>query len=72
MSCELLFSERVKGLRLQHKLTQKDLGDAIGLSHKTISMMEKGTQGTTLEKLVLLAKFFNVSTDYLVGLKDEP
>lgn len=72
MDCEILFSKRVKELRLQKKLTQKDLGDAIGVSHKTISMMEKGGQGTTLEKLALLAKYFDVSADYLLGLKDEP
>ena len=72
MDCEILFSKRVKELRLQKKLTQKDLGDEIGVSHKTISMKEKGGQGTTLEKLALLAKYFDVSADYLLGLKDEP
>ena len=72
MDYELLFAKRVKELRLQKNLTQKDLGDAIGVSHKTISVMEKGGQGTTLEKLALLAKYFEVSTDYLLGLRDDP
>ena len=72
MNYESLLAERVKELRLQRKMTQKELGDVIGISHKTISMLETGGQGTTLERLALLAKFFDVSTDYLLGLKDEP
>ena len=44
----------------------------LGLTHKSISTIESGVRGTTIEKLILLAKFFEVSTDYLLGLKDEP
>lgn len=67
-----LFAYRVKKLRKQRKLSQKQLGDAIGLTSKSICTIEGGTRTTTIEKLILLAKFFNVSTDYLLGLKDEP
>ena len=72
MSSELIFAERIRLLRLRRGLTQKELGDAVGLTNRAVSMIEKGGQGTTLEKLVLLARFFEVSTDYLLGLKDEP
>ena len=72
MEIAKIFGERIYELRLQKKLTQKELGEAIGLTHKSISTIESGLRMTTLEKLVLLAKFFNVSTDYLLGLKDEP
>lgn len=67
-----LFAYRVKKLRKQRKLSQKELGDAIGLTPKSISTIESGLRTTTIEKLILLAKFFDVSTDYLLGLKDEP
>ena len=67
-----LFAYRVKKLRKQRKLSQKELGDAIGLTPKSISTIESGIRTTTIEKLILLAKFFDVSTDYLLGLKDEP
>ncbi len=67
-----LFATRVKELRKQKRLSQTELGEVLGLTHKSISTIESGVRGTTIEKLILLAKFFNVSTDYLLGLKDEP
>lgn len=67
-----LFAYRVKKLRRQRKLSQQELGDAIGLAQTAISAIESGTRTTTIEKLILLAKFFDVSADYLLGLKDEP
>jgi len=66
------FATRVYELRVLRRMTQKELGEAIGLTGKSICMIEAGTQKTTIDKLVLLAKFFDVSTDYLLGLKDEP
>ena len=67
-----LFAYRVKKLRKAQKLSQKELGEALGLTQNTISAIESGTRTTTIEKLTLLAKFFDVSADYLLGLKDEP
>ncbi len=67
-----IFAIRVKELRKQKRLSQTELGEVLGLTHKSISTIESGVRGTTIEKLILLAKFFEVSTDYLLGLKDEP
>lgn len=67
-----LFAYRIRELRKQRNLNQKELGDALGLTQKAISTIENGARTTTIEKLILLAKFFDVSTDYLLGLKDEP
>ena len=77
-----IFAFRVKKLRKQRKLSQKELGEAIGLTAKSICTIESGFRVTTIEKLILLAQFFEVSTDYpryfgvsadyLLGLKDEP
>lgn len=72
MEINKIFGERIFHLRTENHITQKELGEAIGLTHKSISTIESGLRTTTLEKLVALAKFFNVSTDYLLGLKDEP
>lgn len=66
------FSRRVFELRKQRGLNQKELGAEVGLSHKSISTIESGLSSTSIEKLILLAEFFNVSTDYLLGLKDDP
>ncbi len=67
-----IFSQRVKELRKSRRLSQKELGEVLGLTHKSISTIESGFRGTTIEKLILLAKFFEVSTDYLLGLSDDP
>ena len=67
-----LIGERLYQLRKARQLSQKQLGDEVGLSHKAISTIESGTRGTTIDKLVLLARFFHVSTDYLLGITDDP
>ena len=72
MDTQEIFSKRLYQLRTKRRLTQKEVGEAIGVTHKTISTIESGLRTTTFDKLVLLAKFFEASTDYLLGLKDEP
>lgn len=67
-----LFAFRVKKLRKARKLSQQGLAEVLGLTQTAISGIESGLRGTTIEKLILLARFFEVSTDYLLGLKDEP
>ena len=66
------FSQRVRQLRKQRGLSQKELGEQVDLSHKSISTIESAISSTSIEKLILLANYFEVSTDYLLGLKDEP
>ena len=67
---DMLLSQRILQLRKERGLSQKELGEAVGLSHKAISTIESGTRSTTIEKLVALARFFGVSTDYLLGLRE--
>lgn len=68
----ILLKERVYQLRKEAHLSQQQLGEILGLTHKSISMIESGGRGTTIEKLVLLAEYFQVSTDYLLGITDDP
>ena len=65
-----IFAKRVFELRKARGISQEKLGKEIGLSHKAISTIESGTRSTTIEKLVALARYFEVSTDYLLGLND--
>lgn len=67
-----VFGERVYLLRKEAGLSQKQLGEVLGLSNKAICTMESGQRGTTIEKLVLPAAYFHVSTDYLLGITDDP
>ncbi len=72
MSETNVFGARLLQLRKQKGINQKQLGEAVGLSHKAISTIESGTRGTTIDKLVALAYYFHVSTDYLLGITDDP
>lgn len=72
MDHEKIFAQRVFELRKKRNMNQKELGEVVGLTAKSISTIESGLRSTTIEKLILLAQFFGVSTDYLLGLKDEP
>ena len=72
MDKENIFWERVYLLRKQAGLSQKQLGVVLGLSNKAICTMEGGSRGTTIERLVMLAEYFHVSTDYLLGITDDP
>ena len=49
-----IFSQRVYELRKKRGLSQKELGEAVGLSHKAISTIESGARSTTIEKLIAL------------------
>lgn len=72
MKTTILLKNRVYQLRKEAGLTQQQLGEILGLTHKSISMLESGGRSTTIDKLVLLAEYFHVSTDYLVGITDDP
>ena len=72
MRTVIIFKDRLKQLRLQANLQQKELGAQIGLSANAISMIETGNRETSFEKLVQLAEYFHVSTDYLLGITDDP
>ncbi|WP_432408875.1 helix-turn-helix domain-containing protein [Wukongibacter sp. M2B1] len=62
-----IFGNRLKYLREDRFLTQHDLGGVINIPQNTISNYEKGKNFPTVETLYLLADYFNISIDYLVG-----
>ena len=66
----ILFPERLKELRLEKTLSRQALANLIFVSVRTISYWELGQRECNLEQLANLAKIFNVSTDYLLGLEN--
>ena len=72
MKTKEVFGERLRELRQNKSVSQMQLAVALGLTQNGIGMMERGHRGTTIEKLVLLAEYFHVSTDYLLGITDDP
>lgn len=67
-----IFSTRIKEERLKKNLKQSEIGKIVGLSDNAISDIERGYRLTTIDKIVELADFFDVSIDYLVGRTDNP
>nr|WP_325259761.1 helix-turn-helix transcriptional regulator [uncultured Oscillibacter sp.] len=72
MDTKKILGDRLCELRNIQSVSQMQLANALGLTQNAIAMMERGYRGTTLEKLVLLAEYFHVSTDYLLGVTDDP
>ena len=64
------FAERLKELRLENNLSIVGLAKEIGTSHANISRWEGKERLPNIEAVISIAKFFNVSTDYLLGLED--
>ena len=65
------FGENLKKLRIGQNLTQKDFGAKVGLSKAVVSKYEDGLGYPTFETLIHIAKFFSVTTDYLLGVAGE-
>ena len=66
------YNEIIRGLREDKDLTQSELGKIFNVNQITISQYERGTRALSIEMLVLYAKFFNVSADYIIGLTQNP
>ncbi len=64
------FKDRIKQLREDSGMLQKELAAKIGVSRYAITGYESGKREPDLEKIIALAKVFDVSIDYLVGVSD--
>ena len=60
--------QRLKILRVQNKLTQKQVADRVGLATSAISSYESGFRFQPYQTLVKLASMYHVSCDYLIGV----
>lgn len=66
-----MLGERLKLLRNEKNIGQNLLAKELGLSNASISYWETGKQEPTAEAIFKLAKYFNVTADYLLGLSDD-
>lgn len=64
------FCQRLKELRREKQLSQKEVGDLTGVGQSSISAWERGEREPLAHQLIVLAAFFNCSVDYLLGLTD--
>ena len=63
------FMSNLKELRLENNLGQIELAKLLGVSKGVISLWENGLREPSMSSLILIAKFFNVTIDDLVGLE---
>ena len=62
---------RLRDLREDHDLTQSELANYLHLRQSTYSQYENGQRQIPLEALIVLARFYKVSVDYILELTDE-
>lgn len=65
-----MLSVRLKSLRTQHRKTQQDMADMLGISRQGYAKYENNLGEPDNATLAKLADFFEVSTDYLLGRSD--
>ena len=63
--------ERIKSLRIKHSMTQQELSGSLGVSVVSIRNWEAGVKRPSMSAIISLAKIFQVSTDYLLGVTIE-
>lgn len=63
-----MLNEKIRELRKSYKISQVELAGKLGVSKQCISNWENDNVQPSVEMLVQIARFFNVSTDYLLDL----
>ncbi|KXG78248.1 helix-turn-helix domain-containing protein [Thermotalea metallivorans] len=65
-----MIGERIRLLRNEKEITQRELAEYLGLTPKMISFYENGERFPPHDIIIKLSDYFNVSTDYLLGKTD--
>ncbi len=66
----MTFADRLKELREEKGVTQQELANYLGVGRPTVAGYETKNKQPDFEKLINIAKYFNVPTDYLLGISD--
>lgn len=64
--------ERLRCVREDNDLTQTDIANLLKTTRQQVSKWETGVQMMGVDKYITLAKHYNISVDYLLGLIDTP
>lgn len=67
----MYWQKRLKDLREDHDLTRAELAEKLSISERTLSRYETGETEPTIGVLIQLSLLYNVSIDYISGVKDE-
>ena len=64
------YVQRIRDLREDHDLTQAEVAAILGTSQTMYARYERCANGLPLRHLITLCQYYNVSADYILGLKD--
>lgn len=67
-----MYFKRLKDLRVDKDLLQKDISVILNISQTVYSRYERGFQTIPVEHLIALADFYNTSVDYILGRTNNP
>lgn len=67
----MTYQKRLHDLRVDHDLRQEDIAQILKITSQAYGMYENGKRSLPIEYLIILAQYFEVSSDYILGLKDE-
>lgn len=68
----MMYFKRIRDLREDRDMKQKETADILGTTQQVYSRYENGLNELPIHHLVVLSKFYKVSTDYILGLTEEP
>ena len=66
-----MYFKNIKELRLKNNLKQIEIAKILHISQNTYSDYEKGKITISIDKLIMLSDYYNVSIDYIVGKNKE-
>lgn len=64
------YAQKIRGLREDKELTQAQIAQLLNTTKNQVGKYERGEQELPIRHLIELAKFYNVSADYLLGLPE--
>jgi transcriptional regulator with XRE-family HTH domain len=67
---EISFGEKIRNLREDRDLNQTQLGKELNMTQRKISYIECGKYEPNIDDIIAFCKYFKISADYLLGLKD--
>lgn len=68
---KLYYMKRIRDLREDHDLTQKNVADILGTSQTMYARYERGANELPLRHLLTLCELYHVSSDYILGLSEK-
>lgn len=66
-----MYYKRLRDMREDNDLTQREIAGLLHTTQQVYSEYEKGIREIPLSRIIILAKYYNCSVDYLVGLSDK-